>query len=81
MHIEYSQCRAGSMRLLLVGSIRRGFHGRSKDLRKNQHLNTLHQPESRENASMLRLAHGRLLGVIAAALGGLLRVILRQLEN
>ncbi len=47
----------------------------------NQHLNTFHQPESRENASMLRLAHGRLLGIIAAAVGGLLRVILRQLGN
>ena len=30
---------------------------------------------------MLRLAHGRLLGIIAAAVGGLLRVILRQLKN
>ncbi len=58
-----------------------GFPWPVEGFARNQHLDTLHQPESRENASMLRLAHGRLLGIIAAALGALLRVILRQLEN
>ena len=48
-----------------------GFPWPVEGFAHNQHLNTFHQPESRENASMLRLAHGRLLGIIAAAVGGL----------